>query len=74
MHWLLPGAVMTALLGGGLVIVVDWHAGQPAEAAFGIGLQYKDFLTSIWGHSLEACFLDLMAILAPYALLKRRSA
>lgn len=74
LRWLLPGAVLTAFVGGGLLIVIDLHAGNPAQAAFGIGLQYKDFLTSIWGHSLEACFLDLLAILAPYALLKRRSA
>jgi hypothetical protein len=72
--WLLPGILMTAFLGGGLVLKVAWHTGHPANVSFGIGFSLADPFTTVLGRSLESGVLNLVAILAPYAVLRLRAA
>ena len=72
--WLLPGIMLTAFLGGGLLLQVAWHTGHPADISFGIGFKLADPFTTVLGRSLESGVLNLVAILTPYAVLRLRSA
>jgi len=72
--WLLPGILLTAILGGGLFLDVAWHTGHPADIRFGIGLKFADPFTTMLGRSPESVCLNLVAILAPYAMLRLRAA
>jgi len=67
--WLLAGAALTALLGGGLLMVVEFHA---HDISFGVGLKYEDPFTTVLGRSFESAVLNLILILAPYAALRMR--
>lgn len=68
------GVVLTAFIGGGLLLQVAWNAGHPAEISFGIGFKLADPFTTVLGRSFESGVFNLVAILAPYGVLRRRMA
>lgn len=70
--WLFAGAALTAFVGGGLVLEVVWHAGHPANIRFDLGFKLEDPFTTVLGRSLESGFVNLIAILAPFVLLRDR--
>ena len=72
--WALLGAVLSAFLGAGFMMQVAWHTGHPADFSFGVGFKYADFLTDVWGRSIEGGIFNLISILAPFAVLRRRTA
>ena len=66
--WMILGAVLTAVLGCGLYLQLDWQAGHPAAVQFGVGYRVEPFFTTVWGHSPETGLFDFLAILAPYGV------
>jgi hypothetical protein len=74
MGWLLAGAVLTAFVGGGLILEAGWHPGHPANVTFGIGFKLDDPFTTVLGRSLESGVFNLVVILIPYAVLRMRAA
>lgn len=72
--WLMLGVVLTAFIGGGLLLQVAWNAGHPADIGFGIGFKLADPFTTVLGRSFESGVFNLVAILAPYAVLRLRAA
>lgn len=68
--WLCSGAALTALVGGGLFLMIDWNVGYPANVRFGVGLQFAPIFTTVWGRSLERGVVNLLIILLPYAVLR----
>lgn len=68
--WLYSGAILTALAGGGLFLMVDWNVGYPASVRFGVGLQFAPIFTTVWGRSFERGLVNLLIILLPYAVLR----
>ncbi len=70
----MPGILLTAFLGGGLALKVAWHTGHPADFSFGIGFSLADPFTTVLGRSFESGVFNLIAILAPYAVLSARAA
>ncbi len=65
--WLLAGALLIALLGGGLIEQINLRGNN-----FGFGFQVLDPFTSVMGRSFETMLFNLIAILAPYAVLRKR--
>lgn len=74
MEWLLPGIILTAFIGGGLFMMVDWQTGRLAAVHFGIGFEVAPPFTTVMGRSVESGLFNLIAILAPYAALRLRVA
>lgn len=72
--WLLPGVLLTAILGGGLIMAVDWQVGNPATVRFGIGFDFADPFTTMLGRSVETGIFNLVVILTPYSVLRKRIA
>jgi hypothetical protein len=72
LEWLLPGIVLTAFLGGGLFMMVDWQTGRPAAVHFGLGLEFASPFCTMTGRGLVSGLFNLIAILAPYAALRGR--
>ena len=69
--WLLTGAIVTAVLGGGLIERIEM---QGDRFGFGFGYQIDDPFTTVLGRSFETILFNLAVILVPYAVLRKRMA
>jgi len=67
--WLLTGAVLIALLGGGLIEHINLRGNN-----FGFGFEVLDPFTTVMDRSFETMLFNLIAILAPYVVLRHRMA